>query len=87
MDIKRINGVISAYSTGRSGKIKKTETAAEPRNTDRVEFGFETALSAAKKGIAAEVRSDAPESEIAAAKAAAEQGIAAGSLADYILFG
>lgn len=87
MDIKRINGVISAYSTSRSSKIKKTEIAEETRNTDRVEFGFQTALSAAKKGIAAEVRADAAESEIAAARQTAEQGVSAESLASYILFG
>lgn len=87
MDIKRINGVISAYSTGRSSKVKKTEIAEETRNTDRVEFGFATALSAAKKGIAAEVRADAAESEIAAARSTAEQGVSAESLANYILFG
>ncbi len=87
MDIKRINGVISAYNANRSSKVKKTENAASVKNMDRVEFGFETALKAAKNGIAAEVKADAAEQDIAAAKFAAEQGVAANELASYILFG
>lgn len=87
MDIKRINGVISAYNANRGGKVKKSENAASVKNMDRVEFGFETALNAAKKGIAAEVKADAAEQDIAAAKSMAEQGVAANELASYILFG
>ncbi len=87
MDIKRINGVISAYNANRGNKIKKAETAASVKNMDRVEFGFETALKAAKNGIAAEVKADAAEQDIAAARAAAENGISASELAGYILFG
>ena len=64
MDIKRINGVISTYSANRSGNVKKTEASASVKNMDRVEFGFETALKAAKNGIASEVRADATEQEI-----------------------
>ncbi len=87
MDIKRINGVISAYNANRGSKVKKSEAAASVKNMDRVEFGFETALNAAKKGIAAEVKADAAEQDIAAAKLTAEQGVAANELASYILFG
>lgn len=87
MDIKRINGVISAYNANRGSKVKKTENAASVKNTDRVEFGFETALKAAKNGIAAEVKADAAEQDIAAAKSMAEQGVPASELASYILFG
>lgn len=87
MDIKRINGVISAYSPNRSGNVKKTEASASVKNIDRVEFGFETALNAAKKAISAEVRADAAEQELAAAKQTAESGISASELASYILLG
>ena len=87
MDIKRINGVISAYNANRSSKVKKAETAASVKNMDRVEFGFETALKDAKNGIAAEVKADAAEQDIAAAKHDAEQGVPANELASYILFG
>ncbi len=87
MDIKRINGVISAYNANRGGKVKKSENAASVKNMDRVEFGFETALKAAKKGIAAEVKADASAQDIAAARNTAEQGVAANELASYILFG
>ena len=47
MEIKRINGVLSAYQTVKKSAAPKTETASSVRNTDRVEFGFETALQAA----------------------------------------
>ncbi len=87
MEIKRIAGVISAYNTNRSNKVKKTEASASVKNMDRVEFGFEKALQAAKNGIAAQVRADAPEQELAAAKQTAESGIPANELASYILFG
>ena len=87
MEIKRIAGVISAYNTNRSNKVKKTEASASVKNMDRVEFGFEKALQAAKNGIAAQVRADAPEQELAAAKQTAENGIPANELASYILFG
>lgn len=87
MDIKRINGVITTYSANRSGNVKKTEASASVKNMDRVEFGFETALKAAKNGIASEVRADATEQEINEAAQAAQNGISASELASYILLG
>ena len=85
MEIKRVAGVISAYNTNRSSKVKKTEASASVKNMDRVEFGFEKALQAAKNGISAQVKADAAEQELAAAKQTAESGISASELASYIL--
>ncbi len=87
MEIKSISGVISAYSANRSNKVKKTEASASVKNIDRVEFGFEKALQAAKNGIAAQVKADASEQELAAANQAVQGGIPADELASYILFG
>lgn len=87
MEIKRINGVLSAYNTTRKGAVAKTESASSVRNTDRVEFSFETALNAAKKGIAAAVNADAAPQELEQAKAAAETGVSASELASCIIFG
>lgn len=87
MEIKRISGVISAYSANRSKKVRETEASTSVKNMDRVEFGFEKALQAAKNGIAAEVRADASDKEIQAAKEMAENGVPANELASYILFG
>ncbi len=87
MEIKSISGVISAYSANRSNKVKKTEASASVKNIDRVEFGFEKALQAAKNGIAAQIKADASEQELAAANQAAQNGIPADELASYILFG
>ena len=70
MEIKRINGVLSAYQTVKKSAAPKTETASSVRNTDRVEFGFETALQAAKNGIAAAVKADAAPQELAQAQQA-----------------
>ncbi|MBQ9947400.1 MAG: hypothetical protein IJO91_03340 [Oscillospiraceae bacterium] len=87
MEIKRISGVISAYSANRSKKVRETEASTSVKNMDRVEFGFEKALQAAKNGIAAEVRADASDKDIQAAKEMAENGVPANELASYILFG
>lgn len=87
MEIKRINGVISAYSTTRKGAAPKTEAASSVRNTDRVEFGFDKALQAAKNGIANEVRADATAQELSAAQQTLENGVEAADLASYIIFG
>ncbi len=87
MEIKRISGVISAYSANRSKKVRETEASTSVKNMDRVEFGFEKALQAAKNGIAAEVKADASDKDIQAAKEMAENGIPSSELASYILFG
>ncbi len=87
MEIKRIGGVISAYSSNRSSKVSRTASAASVKNMDRVEFGFEKALQAAKNGIAAQVKADAAEQELSAARQTAQNGVSADELASYILFG
>ena len=87
MEIKRISGVISAYNSNRSTKVNKTEASASVKNIDRVDFGFEKALQAAKAGISAEVRADASAQDIASARTTAENGVAASEIAGYILFG
>ncbi|MGN1339274.1 MAG: hypothetical protein ACI4WS_03190 [Oscillospiraceae bacterium] len=87
MEIKRINGVLSAYNTTRKGAVQKTEAASSVRNTDRVEFGFDTALQAAKRGIAAEVTADAAPQELEQAQQTLENGVEASDLASYIIFG
>ena len=87
MEIKRINGVLSAYQTVKKSAAPKTETASSVRNTDRVEFGFETALQAAKNGIAAAVKADAAPHELVQAQQALDSGVEANDLASYILFG
>lgn len=87
MEIKRINGVLSAYNTTRKGLSPKTEAASPVRNTDRVEFGFDKALQAAKNGIAAAVQADATPQELSAAQQTLDNGIEANELASYIIFG
>ncbi|MCI5668190.1 MAG: hypothetical protein MR291_05430 [Oscillospiraceae bacterium] len=85
MEIKRINGVLSAYNTARKGAAPRAETASQVRNTDRVEFGFDKALQAAKNGIAAAVRADATPQEIDQAKSM--DSVEPADLASYIIFG
>ena len=87
MEIKGINGVMSAYKSNRSSNVKKTEASANVKNIDRVEFGFEKALIAAKNGIANEIKADASEQELNAARETAENGISAVELASYIFLG
>ncbi len=87
MEIKRINGVLSAYKPTRKEAAPKSDTASAVRNTDRVEFGFETALQAAKNGIAAAVQADAAPQELSAAQQTLENGVDANELASYIIFG
>lgn len=87
MEIKRINGIISAYQTQKSNAPKKNSAAAAAKNTDRVEFGFDTALAAAKNSIAQEIKADAAPQELSQARQTAEQGVPAAELAAYILLG
>ncbi|CCY20265.1 unknown [Eubacterium sp. CAG:786] len=86
MEIKRINGVISAYKTTRKGAAVKSEAASTAKNTDRVEFGFDTALQAAKNGISAAVKADAVPQEIAQARQTMDS-VEPGDIASYIIFG
>ena len=54
MEIKGINGMVSAYKTNKTQAPKKpSASAAVKTNTDRVEFGFEAAIANAKAAIAA----------------------------------
>lgn len=87
MEIKRINGVLSAYKPTRKETAPKSDPTSAVRNTDRVEFGFDTALQAAKNGIAAAVQADASAQEISAAQQTLETGVDANELASYIIFG
>lgn len=62
MEIKGLGGVYSAYKTTKVNAPKKNGAAASAKNianTDKVEFGFAAAISAAKAEIASEVKSDA----------------------------
>lgn len=86
MEIKRINGVFSAYKSARKGAAPKTEAASQTRNTDRVEFGFDTALQAARNGIAAAVRADATPQELSQAQQSMDS-VEPNELANYIIFG
>ena len=65
MEIKGIGGVYSAYKTTKASTPKKTGAAAEAKNnTDRVEFGFAAAITAAKAEIVNEVNANATPQEI-----------------------
>lgn len=81
MEIKRISGVISTYKTNKAQAPKKTSAAVSAKKTDRVEFGFATALDAAKAAIAQEVRADASAEEIREAQGLAENGVSSSELA------
>lgn len=85
MEIKRINGVLAAYKSTRKGTVQKSETASQVRNTDRVEFGFDKALQAAKNGISAAVKADATPQEISQAQSM--DSVEPNELASYIIFG
>lgn len=87
MEIKRIGGIIPAYNTAKAQSPKKTSAAAPAKNTDRVEFGFEAALNAAKTAIAADIRADAAPQELLDGKNTAEQGVDPTILASFILMG
>lgn len=74
MEIKGIGGIFSAYKTAKASTPKKTGAAAAAKNnTDRVEFGFAAAISAAKAEIVNEVNANATPQEIVdAGKSAGE---------------
>lgn len=87
MDIKRIGGVYSAYNTTKANAPKKTSAAASAKNnTDRVEFGFAAAITAAKAEIASAVNANATPQEIVDAGKAAEN-FSRESLAALIIAG
>lgn len=89
MEIKGIGGVISTYKT-KTTKVqapKSTSAVVSAKNTDRVEFGFEAALTSAKAAVAAEVRADASPQELLEAKNMAEQGVESGAIAAMMFMG
>lgn len=87
MEIKGLGGVISAYKTTKANAPKKTSAAVSAKsNTDRVEFGFAAAITAAKAEIANEVNANAAPKEILeAGKSAGE--FSADELAAIIVMG
>lgn len=65
MEIKGLGGVLNAYKPAKASAPKKVSAAATAKNnTDRVEFGFAAAITAAKAEIANEVNADAAPQEI-----------------------
>lgn len=87
MEIKGIGGIITSYKAANVRSPKKTGAAAPAKNTDRVEFGFESALTAAKAAVAAELRADATPQELLEGKNTAEQGVDPEILSSFILMG
>lgn len=87
MEIKGLGGIISAYKTTKTNAPKKVSAAVSAKNnTDRVEFGFAAAITAAKAEIANEVKADATPQEILEAGKSAD-GYGAEELAALILMG
>lgn len=87
MEIKRINGVLSAYKIAGKTTAPKTETASRTQqNVDRVEFGFDRALQAAKNGISSAVKADATPQELQQAEQQMNS-VEPSELANYIIFG
>lgn len=88
MEIKRISGIISTYQTAKTTAPKKPSAAVSAKNnTDRVEFGFETMLSAAKTAIANDVRKDASAAELVEADGIAQSGVENAEIAAMMLMG
>ncbi len=83
MEIKGISGVINTYKTTKAQAPKKTSAAVSAKKTDRVEFGFDKALGAAKAAIANEVAANATAEELNSAQQALESGMTAAELAQY----
>ena len=61
MEIKGIGGVINTYKPQKISTARKAAASVGAKKTDRVEFGFDTALTAAKNEIAREAAADASE--------------------------
>ncbi|GEM_PF-442888 len=88
MEIKGINGIISTYKTTKALTPKKSSAAVSAKNnTDRVEFGFEKTLAAAKLAITQEINADASPRELVEAQNTAEQGLASAEIAALIFMG
>lgn len=90
MEIKSISGVISTYKTTKAQAPKKTSAAVSAKKsdrTDRVEFGFDKALGAAKAAISQEIRADATAEELSAAQNTLESGVSSAELAALFFMG
>lgn len=87
MEIKRVGGIIPAYKNNKVGTTKKSNVAASPKNTDRVEFGFSMLIDAEKAAIAQDVRADAAPRELLEAGETAQSGIDSSVIAAMIFMG
>jgi len=88
MEIKGINGIISTYKTTKAQTPKKSSAAVSAKNnTDRVEFGFEKTLAAAKLALTQEINADASPRELVEAQNTAEQGLTSAEIAALIYMG
>lgn len=87
MEIKGISGVISTYKTTKAQAPKKTSAAVSAKKTDRVEFGFDKALGAAKSAIAQEVAADASAEELSSAKSSLDSGFTSVEIAAMLFMG
>ncbi|MCH5195315.1 MAG: hypothetical protein J1F28_01290 [Oscillospiraceae bacterium] len=90
MEIKRVNGIISTYAANKTSAPKKPTAKSAVTNTDKILFGFESAIATAKAQIAAEIKADATPAELVEAAAEAENNnssSAASELAALILMG
>lgn len=86
MEIRGIGRIFSAYKTAKTDAPKKTSAPVSAKKTDRVEFGFAAAITAAKAEIANEVNADVTPKEIVdAGKQAGE--FSSEELAALILMG
>lgn len=87
MEIKGIGGIYSAYKTTKTNTAKKSSAAVSAKNnTDRVEFGFAAAISAAKAEMANAVNANATPQEIVDAANSAGN-LSGDELAALILMG
>lgn len=66
---------------------EKESAAVSAKKTDRVEFGFEAALTSARSAIAAEVRADASPQELLEAQNTAQQGVDGAMIAAMMFMG
>ena len=88
MEINGLNGIISTYKTTKAQTPKKSSAAVSAKNnTDRVEFGFEKTLAAAKLAITQEINADASPRELVEAQNTAEQGLTGAEIAALIFMG
>lgn len=89
MEIKRVNGIISTYAANKTSAPKKPTAKSAVTNTDKILFGFESAIATSKAQIAAEIKADATPAELVEAAAEAENNSssAASELAALILMG